>query len=243
VLSFVAEDPPVFALDVGTRLDLQGIAVRTGHHCCQPVMDRFEVPGTARASLAVYNTTEEIDHFVNTLEQIVTEAAAKAKTTVSAAVAAQSELAYPPAAADSPEEAAEELADVFDFLDDWTSRYQELIEMGENLLPMPAELKAPANRVHGCQSTVFLHARKKPGTADVIEFLADSDADLVRGLLAVLQRLYSGQPAGKVLAFDVHQFFARLGLDQHLTMGRRNGLGEMVKRVRAFAADVAAGSR
>jgi cysteine desulfurase/selenocysteine lyase len=72
----------------------------------------------------------------------------------------------------------------------------------------------------------------------VVEFLADSDADIVRGLLAVLQRVYCGQKARDILGFDVHGFFARLGLDQHLTMGRRNGLGEMVKRIRGFAAQV-----
>jgi cysteine desulfurase/selenocysteine lyase len=101
---------------------------------------------------------------------------------------------------------------------------------------MPEALKMESNRVRGCQSTVFLHARKRPGTTNVVDFLADSDADLVRGLLAVLQRIYSGQSAKLILDFDVQGFFARLGLDQHLTMGRRNGLSEMVKRIRAFAA-------
>ncbi len=104
---------------------------------------------------------------------------------------------------------------------------------------MPAALKTEATRVHGCQSTVHIALRKKPGTADVIEFLADSDADIVRGLVALLQRLFSGQRAADVLAFDVHAFFRRLGLEANLSMGRRNGLGEMVKRLRAFAADVA----
>ena len=69
VLSFVVDDPPMSALDVGTKLDLEGVAVRTGHHCCQPVMDRFGMPGTARASFAMYNTTEEIDHFAAALRE------------------------------------------------------------------------------------------------------------------------------------------------------------------------------
>jgi cysteine desulfurase/selenocysteine lyase len=73
----------------------------------------------------------------------------------------------------------------------------------------------------------------------VVEFLADSDADLVRGLIAVLERVFSGQRAKAILAFDVEGFFARLGLDQHLTLGRRNGLAAMVRRVRDFAARVA----
>jgi cysteine desulfurase/selenocysteine lyase len=86
-------------------------------------------------------------------------------------------------------------------------------------------------------------ARKRPGTADVLEFLADSDADLVRGLIGLLERLFSGQRAAAVLAFDVERFFARVGLDQHLTLGRRNGLAAMVQRVRTFAATLAGGER
>ena len=73
----------------------------------------------------------------------------------------------------------------------------------------------------------------------MLEFLADSDADLVRGLIGLLERLFSGQHGRQVLAFDVEGFFARLGLDQHLTMGRRNGLAAMVKRIRTFAAALA----
>jgi cysteine desulfurase/selenocysteine lyase len=237
VLSFVVEDPPVSALDVGVKLDLEGIAVRTGHHCCQPVMDRFGLPGTARASFAMYNTTEEIDHFAAALKKIVAEAAAKARP---AAAVLPVEASYAKASAPSPREAAEKLADVFDFLDDWSDRYAHIIELGKKIPPMPAALKTEANRVHGCQSTVHISARKKPGSRDVLEFVADSDADLVRGLIGVLERVYSGQRAEDILAFDVEGFFARLGLDQHLTMGRRNGLAAMVQRVRALAATLAA---
>jgi cysteine desulfurase/selenocysteine lyase len=235
VISFVVDDPPLSALDVGTQLDLEGVAIRTGHHCCQPAMDRFGIPGTARASLAVYNTIDEIEHFATTLEKIVIEAAARSRPSVVATPGAP-EPVYPQPAAASPQKAAQEIVELFDFLDDWSDRYRHLIEIGEKLPPMPDSLKVPENRVHGCQSTVFLHARKKRGTSTVLEFLADSDADIVRGLLALLQRLFCGQRAEDILAFDVHELFARLGLDKHLTMGRRNGLAEMVKRIRSFAA-------
>lgn len=110
------------------------------------------------------------------------------------------------------------------------------MELGEKLPPMPDELKTECTRVYGCQSTVHLTARQKPGTTDVLEFLADSDADLVRGLIALLEHVFSGQKAADILAFDVEGFFARLGLDQHLTLGRRNGLASMVERIRLHAA-------
>jgi cysteine desulfurase/selenocysteine lyase len=231
VVSFVVEE--MSALDVGTRLDLEGVAVRTGHHCCWPLMDRFGIAGTARASFAMYNTIEEVDVFADALEKIA--ASVKPRTLASL----NGEYAYPEAAASSPQAAANDIADFFEAVDDWAEKYQYLIDIGTKLPPMPAALKQECNRVQGCQSTVFMHAHRKPGTVDRIEFLADSDADIVRGELALLQRLYSGQRAEEVLAFDVPGFMQRIGLDKNLTQGRRNGLAEMVKRVQRFASDVA----
>jgi cysteine desulfurase/selenocysteine lyase len=231
VISFVVEEPPIAALDIGTRLDLEGIAVRTGHHCCQPVMDRFGIPGTTRLSFGLYNTTAEIDAFVDALRGLIADAAAKNQPATQAR-----EPIYPRASADSPQAAAEELLEEFELFNDWVERYQYLIDRGEEIPPLPDAFRTEANRVRGCQSTVYLWARKKPGTSDVIEFLADSDADIVRGLLALLERLFSGQKAADILSFDVEGFFARLGLDQHLTLGRRNGLAAMVQRIRHFAA-------
>jgi cysteine desulfurase/selenocysteine lyase len=236
VISFVVDDPPISALDLGTRLDLEGVAVRTGHHCCQPVMDRYGIQATARASFGLYNTSEDVDAFVTALRKIVSGAAARKPLPV----ALPPEPVYSPAAADSPEAVAAELAEVFEFLSDWSERYQYIIDSGKKLPPLPNEFRTEPNRVHGCQSTVFLAARKKPGTTDVLEFLADSDAELVRGLIAVLARLFSGQHAAAILAFDVEGFFARLGLDQHLTLGRRNGLASMVQRIRGLASMIAA---
>jgi cysteine desulfurase/selenocysteine lyase len=195
-------------------------------------MDRFGIPGTARASFALYNTTAEIDVLVAALRKVVEEAGARSRPTAVAA----SEPTYPRAAADRPQTVADELAEVFEFLDDWADRYQYLIELGETIPALPDEFRTEANRIRGCQSTVYLAARKKPGSADVLEFLADSDADIVRGELALLERVYSGQRAGDILAFDVEGFFARLGLDKHLSMGRRNGLASMVQRIRGLAA-------
>jgi cysteine desulfurase/selenocysteine lyase len=100
---------------------------------------------------------------------------------------------------------------------------------------MPDALKTPETFVPGCQSRVHLAARVRPGSQDVIEFLADSDANIVRGLIALLQQLYSGQRAGAILAFDAQAFFSRLGLDEHLSMTRRNGLVAMVERIRQIA--------
>jgi cysteine desulfurase / selenocysteine lyase len=236
VLSFVVEDPALATLDIGTRLDLEGIAIRTGHHCCQPLMERLGVPSTARASFALYNTLEEVDAFANAMEKIVRSA--RGKPAMVGLPVTRTTLVFAAPAAATPQEAADELAEVFDVMEEWTDRYQYLIELGSKLPPMPAELKTEATLIHGCQSTVHVFARKKPGTVDVLEFVADSDADIVRGELALLQRVYSGQRAGLILDFDMPAFLRRLGLDSHLSMGRRNGLAEMTKRIRQHAAEL-----
>jgi cysteine desulfurase/selenocysteine lyase len=238
VISFVVEDPPLSSLDVGTRLDFEGVAVRTGHHCCQPIMDRFGIPATTRASFGLYNTKHDVDTLVAALRKILDKHREKAG---SADLRAQIFVVkYPEAAAPTPAAAAEEIANLFEFLDDWQARYQQIIEFGEKLPPMPAAMKNEATRVHGCQSVVHLSARTKPGTRDTIEFLADSDADIVRGLIAILEKIYSGQRAADVAAFDIEGFLSRLGLDANLSMTRRNGLASMIKRLRAEAAALTA---
>ncbi|MBV5311181.1 SufS family cysteine desulfurase [Chromatium okenii] len=243
VVSWIVVDPPLATLDIGTQLDLRGICIRTGHHCCQPLMDRFGIAATARASFGVYNNLDDIDRLAAALTDII--AAARAKQSHPSAKSSQS----PPlqkggwgdfklTAAASPTAAANEIAEVFEFLPDWSMRHQHVIDLGDKLPPMPEELKTAATAVHGCQSTVHIAARIAPGTTDIIEFIADSDANLVRGLIALLQQIYSGQPAAAILAFDAEAFFARIGLDQHLSMSRRNGLAAMVQRVRALAQQV-----
>ena len=233
VISFVMEEPAISPLDLGTQLDAEGVAVRTGHHCCQPVMDRFRIGATTRASLAMYNTKEDVDALVRALEKIVANVPAKAQASPPVS---SLELKFPQRTAASPKQAADELAEVFEFLGDRDARNQYVMELGERLLPLPAALKTEANRVHGCMSTVHVIGRKVPGDGNRLDFLGDSDAHIVRGLIAVLQKLFSGQKAKDILAFDVQEFFQRIGLEQFISAQRRNGLQGMIKRVRELAA-------
>ena len=96
-------------------------------------------------------------------------------------------------------------------------------------------LKKVTPRIPGCMSEVYLVGRRSPASPDAFEFIADANAEIVRGLIALLQRLYSGQRAADVLAFDVEAFFRRIGLDQFITSQRRNGLAGMVQRIRDTA--------
>jgi cysteine desulfurase/selenocysteine lyase len=230
VISFVLENPVVSPLDLGTQLDAEGIAVRTGHHCCQPVMDRFKISATTRASFSLYNTKEDIDALAVALEKIVTAAL---RTDPAPEIRGTGELKFPTATAASPNAAADELAEVFEFLGERDARNQYLLELGEKLLPLPDPLKTDATKVHGCMSTVHIVGRKRDG--DRLEFLGDSDAHLVRGLIAVLQKLFAGQKSKDILAFDMPAFFQRIGLEQFISAQRRNGLAGMIQRIRELA--------
>lgn len=235
-VSFLLEEPIVAPYDAGLRLDVDGIAVRTGHHCCQPLMDRFGIGATIRATLGVYNRASDVDALVDSLQTLRRERASQPVTSKPTALRLSSdEPVYPEAFAESPEAAAEQFIDEFSFLDDWADRYQYIIDLGNKLPAFPDNERTDVNRVHGCQSTVFLSARKRPGTLDTLDFLADSDADIVRGLIAILQRLCTGQKASAILAFDIEAFLEKIGLDKNLAMTRRNGLVSMIKRIKAMA--------
>jgi len=138
---------------------------------------------------------------------------------------------------ESAEVKADEIRDAFAMLDDWADRYQFLMDLGKKLEPMDESEKTEENRVKGCQSNVWLVARREPGT-DRIEFKADSDSAIVKGLVSILWRVYSGQPAKEILAFDIEKLLCDLELDQHLTMNRRNGLVGMVERIKTLALEM-----
>ncbi len=133
--------------------------------------------------------------------------------------------------------AFEEIAETFEFLDDWEERYRHVIELGKAMPPMDPSLQVPATKVEGCASQVWIMPRIEDGRFD---FEGDSDALIVRGLIAVLHALYSGVPVAEVGQIDAQAELARLGLDEHLSSQRSNGLRAMVQRIRQLAASAAA---
>ena len=132
--------------------------------------------------------------------------------------------------------AFEDIAETFEFLDDWEDRYRHVIELGKAMPPMEPALQVPATKVEGCASQVWIMPRIEDGRFD---FQGDSDAMIVRGLIAILHALYSGLPVNEVTAVDAPAELARLGLDDHLSAQRSNGLRAMVERIRLLAADAA----
>ena len=131
----------------------------------------------------------------------------------------------------------DEITENFSLLDDWDDRYRYVIELGRNLPSFPEEARTETNKVQGCASQVWLTTRAQPDAArgPVMTFLADSDAHIVRGLIAILLALYSGKPARDILSTDALAVFDRLGLRENLTPQRSNGLRSMIERVRTEA--------
>jgi len=130
-----------------------------------------------------------------------------------------------------------DIIDNFSVLDDWDDRYRYLIELGRELPALAEAAHNDANKVQGCASQVWLDTRVRPNGASgpVLTFAGDSDAHIVRGLIAILFAIYSGKAAKDILASDALALFERLGLREHLTPQRSNGFRSMVERIRSDA--------
>ena len=127
------------------------------------------------------------------------------------------------------------IRDDFAFLDEWEDRYRYVIDLGEALPPFPDEARIDRYKVPGCVSQVWLTTDVGEGLDPVIEFHGDSDAHIVRGLVAIMLALFSGEPASKIVGTDAEAVLRDLGLDEHLTPQRANGLRSMVKRIKRDA--------
>lgn len=134
------------------------------------------------------------------------------------------------------EDSFEDIVDTFAFLDDWEDRYRHIIDMGKEMPDLDPAFQVPATKVDGCASQVWLVPEIRTDDEPRVFFTGTSDAMIVRGLIAILKSLYSGQTAKDILAIDALERFGELGLDQHLSAQRSNGLRAMVERIRSVAA-------
>ncbi len=138
----------------------------------------------------------------------------------------------------------ETICDDFAFLDEWEDRYRYVIDLGRELPDLPETARSDANKVRGCVSQVWLQTNIEPATNppdSILRFLGDSDALIVRGLIAILFAVYNGRTARQIVETDALALFTELGLKEHLTPQRSNGLSSMVARVRRDAELAAVG--
>jgi len=135
----------------------------------------------------------------------------------------------------------DDIRDNFALLDDWDDRYRYVIELGRTLTPMPEDEHTAANKVQGCASQVWLSKQiARAGNEPVLTYLGDSDAHIVRGLIAILLTLYSGRTPQQILATDAVAVFDEFGFREHLTPQRSNGLRSMIERIRTDAREALA---
>lgn len=222
--------------DIGLLLDQMGIAVRTGHHCAMPLMQALGVNGTTRASFAFYNTLKEVETFATALDQIAQQS--HILTSVPNLGASESPEAKPAQRLfeQSPygrEITREDLMNKLEPLKDWNSRYRELMLLGKNLPALPAELKIETNRVSGCESNTWLAFQRD--NQGHFHFLADSDARVIRGLIALVLAAYNHRSASEIEQLNIESYFDRLDLQRHLSPSRGNGLRAIIDRIRHIA--------
>lgn len=136
----------------------------------------------------------------------------------------------------------EELIETFEDLQEWDERYDFMIDLGRELPALPAELQTEENIVEGCMSTVWVVTEMPGGVDQPMAIRADSDSIIVKGLIVVLLAFYSNQTSAEIVNSNVGEFLKQLGLDQHLSPQRRNGLFSMIKRLKVLAAAYAGAS-
>ncbi|MEH3091153.1 MAG: SufE family protein [Agrobacterium cavarae] len=134
----------------------------------------------------------------------------------------------------------DKIMDDFSFLDDWEDRYRYVIELGKELPDLADEKKTAENKVQGCASQVWVASHSDGGPDPILTFEGDSDAHIVRGLVAIVLATYSGKKASEIAALDAIEVFGKIGLVEHLSSQRANGLRSMVNRIREEARLLAA---
>ncbi|WP_210395211.1 SufS family cysteine desulfurase [Motiliproteus sediminis] len=210
-LSFIAEDE--HALDLGSFLDQNGFALRTGHHCCMPLMNALGLSGTARLSFACYSTTDELDRLLAALASYVDpRAAVPTQPTVSA----------------TP------LTDALRTASGRDQRHSLLMKAGAEPLNQDGDLRHEANRLHGCTSQVWLRSYGPDGQGR-LHFAIDSDARIIRGLIRLLLETLQDCTPAQLLQFDFERHLNQLGLAAQLSSSRTSGAKAIVTAMQAAA--------
>jgi len=205
--------------DIASALNSYGIAVRSGHHCAMPLMEKLNIPGCLRISLAAYNTFEEVNYFINCLKKIITQ---------------EDELALieTDEAAEN-EQASLSIITLFSNTKSWDSRHRQIMLLGKQLERLDKSARDEQTLISGCESLAWLVARKSDD--NVFHFQADSDAKIIRGLLFIVLAAFDKKTAAQIRAFDIESYFKTLGLLQHLSPSRGNGILAIVDKIKKIA--------
>ena len=230
-ISFIVSekpDIPVFSFtlsghhnhDIATALDSRGIAIRSGHHCAMPLMEYLGLSGCLRLSLAPYNTFAEIDTVIRALTAIV---------------AGEDEKEGLEQLTASETDESKAMVDKFAAIKGWDSRHREIMLLGKTLERMDRAERNEQTLIAGCESLAWLsHYKDEAGR---YHFKADSDAKVIRGLLVVVLAAFNHKTAVEIAAFDIQGYFDQLGLLQHLSPSRGNGVQAIVAKIKQLASE------
>lgn len=203
--------------DIATSLDSYGIAVRSGHHCAMPLMEYLHISGCLRVSMAPYNTFKEIDYFIASLNKIINQEVEGQHAIINK----KSDV----------ESAA--IIEKFSNVKSWDARHREIMLLGKELDRLDKSRRNEQNLISGCESLAWM-AVSQCGQG-VFHFQADSDAKIIRGLLVIVLAALNDKTAVQIQAFDIHSYFETLGLLQHLSPSRGNGVLAIVDKIKYLA--------
>ena len=236
-LSFVFQgqpDIPLFSFviaghhhqDIAAGLDSFNIAIRSGHHCAMPLMEYLQLDGCLRVSLAPYNTTEEVDYLVACLAKL-TGQTHEGEPVFAANSSKQTEQAL------TPVKSVSEIEHLFADSKGWDGKHRTIMLLSKLLERLPKEHRHAESLITGCESDAWLDYQLSDNYR--ISFIGDSDAKVVRGLMVVVLAAYQGKTASEIVEFDIEQYFTELGLINHLSPSRGNGVKAIVERIKSIA--------
>lgn len=211
--------------DVAAQLNACGIAVRSGHHCAMPLMDYLSVSGCIRVSLSAYNTQSEIDFFIAKLNELLLEH----KGLEVSPIAIQENRAPSNGVSNC---LSEEIVRLFETLKGWDKKHRQIMLLSKKLPQMTADKRGDESLINGCESLAWLsHSKNNDG---IYTFEADSNAKVIRGLLFIVLSAYNNKTQIQINAFDIDDYFQTLGLLQHLSPSRGNGVKAIVNKIKAI---------
>ncbi len=208
--------------DIATSLNSYGIAIRSGHHCAMPLMEYLQISGCLRVSMAAYNTIAEVDYFIRCLIKIL-----EPESTDSDQISVKTNSAEK---RHSNSEASTEIIAKLSQVKGWDARHREIMLLGKQLPRLDKTKRNDHTLISGCESLAWLMASKN--SQGVYHFHADSDAKVIRGLLVIVLAALNDKTAVQIQSFDIDAYFSRLGLLQHLSPSRGNGVLAIVEKIK-----------
>ena len=200
--------------DFASFLDANGVAVRAGHHCAMPLMEHLKLDGSIRISIAPYNTLSELARVISLIKQFLSD---------------EVELTDEPL----KDTVTINIVELFRQCKGWDERHRQIMLLGKSLMRMSKENRNEHSLIDGCESQAWLIVNKNSDGTFLFE--ADSDAKIIRGLLVIVLAAVNGHSAKTINAFDFHQYFETLGLLQHLSPSRGNGLLSIVNKIKRLS--------